>query len=140
MPGLPPLVIYATEDEYRQHFRRVYCCGPIITFDGIAVRFRGAMFDHCFFETVLAKDDTFSPARAQRIDWIAATLQDPDAELFVGWDSERKRPAPNRRVALVSGDYLTIIQMMAEGKATFITAFVASPQTIAKVRTNERWK
>lgn len=139
MAGLPPLVLYATESEYRQHFRRVYCCGPIMTFDGIAVRFRAAMFDHCFFESVAMKDDTFSPERAQRIDWIAAILRDPSAELFVGWDNERKRPATNRRVALVSDDYVTIIQMQAAGKATFITAFVASPQTIAKVRSNGRW-
>jgi hypothetical protein len=140
LDALPPLVAYPTEDEYRQHFRRVYCHGPIMTFDGIAVRFRAAMFDHCFFESVVTKDDSFSLVRAERIDWIAATLQDPNAELFVGWDSVKKRPATNRRVALVSGDYVTVIQMQGAGKATFITALVASTPTFAKVRGNGRWK
>ncbi len=140
MAVLPPLVIDATEDEYREHFRTVYCCGPIITFDGIAVRFRKDMFDHCFFESTGRKDDTFSKVRAERIDWIAATLRDPAAELFVGWDNVKKRPTPKRRVAVVSGNYVTIIQLAGPKSAVFITAFVAGAATIEKVRMNPRWK
>jgi hypothetical protein len=29
--------------------------------------------------------------RAERMDWIKATLQDPNAELYVGCDREKKR-------------------------------------------------
>ena len=47
----PSLVRYATQAEYRVHFERVYCRGPIQTFDHIAVRFRKKDFDHCFFES-----------------------------------------------------------------------------------------
>jgi hypothetical protein len=140
VPAAPALVIYATEDEYREHFRRVYCLGPVMTFDGIAVRFRTGMFDHCFFESIAARDDTFSRLRAERIDWIASALQDPSAELFVGWDNKKKRPATNRRVTIVVGDYLTIIQMKGAKDAVFITAFVAGPSTIAKVRRSPHWK
>lgn len=61
------LVHYETIDDYRLHFERVYCRRPIRTFDGIDVRFRKSSFDHCFFETVTVKDDTWSPRRAERI-------------------------------------------------------------------------
>jgi len=52
----PPLLSYQTIGEYRAHFERVYCQGPIVTFDGIAVRFRKEDFDHAFFESKNAKD------------------------------------------------------------------------------------
>jgi hypothetical protein len=45
------------------------------------------MFDHAFFEWSERRGgpkDTFSADRARRIDWIAAALQDAEAELFVG--------------------------------------------------------
>ena len=32
------------------------------------------------------RKDAFSPARAQRIDWIQSTLEQPNADLFKGWD------------------------------------------------------
>ena len=113
----PPLVKYPTEQEYRVHFERVYCQGTIRTFDDIEVRFRKAMFDHCFFESLRWRDDTFSPRRAERIDWIKAALEDPNAELRLGWDNEKKRPANDRRVAIVVGNYVVIIRIYKPGKA-----------------------
>jgi hypothetical protein len=86
----PPLVHYDREDEYLSHYERVYCKGPIATFDGIEVRFRKGYFAHCFYESIHSKDDTFSKRRAERIDWIRAALQDPKAELRVGWDNEKR--------------------------------------------------
>jgi hypothetical protein len=137
--ALPPLVQYRTEQEYRQHFEWVYCRGPIETFDGIQVRFRKGMFDHCFFESIHAKDDTFSKRRAERIDWIKAVLQDANAELREGWDNKKKRPAKDRRVAVVVNSYVVIIRIRGT-KADFVTAFVATGNSIRKIRTNPLWQ
>ncbi|MEN8131268.1 MAG: hypothetical protein ABFS45_13955 [Pseudomonadota bacterium] len=135
----PPLVHYATEQEYRVHFERVYCRGPIQTFDGITVRFRKDQFYHCFFESVNTKDDTFSPRRAERINWIKAALQDQNAELRLGWDNRKKRPANDRRVAIVVGNYVVIIRIYRRKSAEFITTFVAGQRTINQIRTNPLW-
>ncbi|MGV6816915.1 MAG: hypothetical protein ACWA44_06550 [Thiotrichales bacterium] len=135
----PPLVHYATEQEYRAHFERVYCAGKITTFDGIAVRFRKRMFDHCFYESVQQKDDTFSAQRAQRIDWIRAALEDPNAELRLGWNNMKKQPAHDRRVAIVVDSYVVIIRIYNETRAEFVTAFVAGRRTITRIRTNPMW-
>ena len=72
----PSLVYYQTIAEYRSHYKRVYCQKPIRTFDGIAVRFRNDIFDHCFFESTQRNQvkDVFSNTRAKRIDWIKAAL------------------------------------------------------------------
>jgi len=135
----PPLMQYQSEQEYRKHFERTYCRGVIKTFDGFDVRFRKGQFDHCFFESVNSKDDTFSPDRAERIDWIKATLQDPNAELREGWDNKKKRPAKDRRVAVVMGDYVVIIRLRGLKKADFVTAFVAGNRTIRQIRKNPLW-
>lgn len=135
----PALVHYGTEQEYRVHFERVYCRGTIRTFDGIEVRFRKGMFDHCFFESVQRKDDTFSPRRAERIDWIKAALLDANAELRLGWDNKKKRAANDRRVAIVVGDYVVIIRIYKPGKADFVTAFVAGQRTIRQIRSHPIW-
>jgi len=132
------LTQYPTELEYRQHFERVYCRGTIETFDGIQVRFRKTMFDHCFFESVDSKDDTFSSRRAERIDWIKAVLQDASAELREGWDNKKKRPARDRRVTVVVDDYVVVIRIRG-AKADFVTAFVATGRSIEKIRTNPLW-
>ena len=134
----PPLVQYQTELEYRRHFERVYCRGTMATFDAIQVRFRKTMFDHCFFESVNSKDDTFSLPRAERIDWIKAVLQDSSAELHEGWDNKKKQSAKNRRVAIVVGSYVVIIRIRGN-KADFVTAFVANGRSIQKIRTNPIW-
>ena len=135
---LPALVDYSTELEYRQHFERIYCRGAIQTFDGINVRFRKSMFDHCFFESVSSKDDTFSQKRAERIDWIKAVLADRNAELREGWDNKKKRSAKDRRVAIVVECYVVIIRIRGN-RADFVTAFVAGSKTIQKIRTNPLW-
>lgn len=101
----PPLLKGKNAAEYRSFFNSNYCRAPIQTFDGIGVRFRKRDFNHCFFETVHSKDDTFSVQRAERLLWIKAALQDPNAELYVGWDNKKKRPAYGRRVTIVFGDY-----------------------------------
>lgn len=136
----PPLVTNATEAEFRVHFERVYCQGPIETFDGIQVRFRKSQFDHAFFESKKAKDDTFSLSRAERIDWIKAALLDNGADLRVGWDNQRRCSARDRRVAIVKGNYVLIIRLLGSSKsAEFVTAFVADSSTIQKIRKSSKW-
>jgi hypothetical protein len=138
--ALPPLVQYSTQNEYRTHFERAYCRGPITTFDGIQVRFRKNQFYHCFFESVDTKDDTFSLRRAERIDWIKAALQDSSAELRVGWDNKKKRESKNRRVAILVNSYVVIIRINGKGnRAEFVTAFVAGNRTIRQIRSNPPW-
>ncbi|MBA3015801.1 MAG: hypothetical protein FP815_12780 [Desulfobulbaceae bacterium] len=136
----PPLVTCLTEAEYQVHFERMYCRGPINTFDGIAVRFNKRDFLHAFFESVYAKDDTFSIPRAERIEWIRATLQDPDSDRYVGWDSSKKRYDNNRRVTVVKGDYVVVIAIKSNGSGRFITAYVAdSGRTISMIRKSPKW-
>lgn len=136
----PPHVAYVTEAEYRIHFERVYCQGPIETFDGIQVRFRKMQFDHAFFESKKTKDDTFSHTRAERIDWIKAALLDKGADLRIGWDNQIRRPARDRRVAIVKGNYVLIIRLVGDKKsAEFVTAFVADTETIQKIRKSSKW-
>ena len=136
----PPLVSYQSEERYRLHFEQVYCRGPIITFDGIPVRFKKGDFNHVFYESVRTKDDSFSHMRAERIDWIRAALEDPKSERYVGWDKKRKRLDKRRRVTLVMGNYVAVIGISARRKARFITAFVAdSEHTLRMIRQNPKW-
>jgi hypothetical protein len=137
----PALVKYPSIGEYRKHYERVYCQGPVVTFDGIPVRFRKNTFDHAFFESTHSKDDTFSKKRAERIDWIKAALEDPHSERYVGWDNRRKRYDRRRRVTVVMGDYVVVIELTRKDTALFRTAFVAdSGRTLNLIRQSPCWK
>ena len=145
----PAMITFASEADCRAYFERVYCQGPISTFDGIMVRFRKSNFEHCFFESSRRNGikDRFSPPRAKRIDWIKATLEDPHSELFEGWDSSKKRYDRTRRAAIVMGNYVVIIAFTGPGKADFVTAYVADtpatatrPSTIDKIRGGPKWR
>ena len=46
---LPPFVEYDTPKEYKNHFEKVYCKTPTLTFDGINVFFSKYKFEHAFF-------------------------------------------------------------------------------------------
>ncbi len=84
--------------------------------------------------------DTFSTQRAERINWIKAALQDPNAELYVGWNGKKKRYDQSHRVALVIGDYIVVIRLSGKQNAQFVTAYVAdSPSTIAKIKRSPKW-
>lgn len=144
----PPFVKYKTPDDYRVHFERIYCCGPIITFDGIAVRFRKCKFAHDFYESSKRdkNKDLFSWKRAERIDWIKVALEDPNSERYEGWDNERKRYDPGRRVAIVMGNYVVVIALVGPKDADFITAYVVNeksrpgrPSTTELIRRGPKW-
>lgn len=144
----PALITFASEADCRAHFERVYCQGPIATFDGIMVRFRKNNFDHCFFESTGRNGvkDQFSRPRSERVDWIKAALEDTSSELYEGWDSSKKRYDRSRRATIVMGNYVVIIAFTGIGTADFVTAYVAdSParpgrlSTIDKIRSGPRW-
>ncbi|MCC7355068.1 MAG: hypothetical protein IT330_15090 [Anaerolineae bacterium] len=140
---LPDLVHYATEAAYRQHYETYYCQARIYTFDGMRVYFPKSQFDDAFYESAsrAARDKSlFSWNRAERIDWIRAALQDRTAELYAGWDREEKRINWKRRIVLVYGNYVVVLNLVPKKHtATFITAYVADPTTIQKIRNGPRW-
>ncbi|MCC5874986.1 MAG: hypothetical protein JJU11_02085 [Candidatus Sumerlaeia bacterium] len=142
----PPLRTGWRESQYRAHFAAVYCTGPIVTHDGIMVTFRMKDFDHCMYESdrkTRVKLTTISKERSERIDWIKATLTDPSAELYEGWDKKKKKYDKSRRVAFVYEDYVVVISIQKpthEGvmRAKFITAYCAD-NSLAKIRSSPRW-
>ena len=80
--ALPELLIYVTEEEYKQHYIRTYCeACPIYTFDNIPVMFYEVQFDHTFYKRThkswTAEKDSFDIERGKRMDWIKHVLQDP---------------------------------------------------------------
>ena len=144
----PPLVKLSSEDDYRRRYEYLYCEKPIVTFDGIAVRFRKNQFKHCFFESTKRDKvkDQFSIRRAERIDWIKVALQDPDTERYQGWDREKKRHDKSRRVAIVLGEYVVVIAITDDKSASFVTAYLADSvgdsgilPTIEKIRLGPKW-
>ena len=141
----PPLLILPHEAAYRVHFETAYCCGPLETFDGIRVWFRADKFDHDFFESSQRNGvkDLFSKVRAERMNWIKATLRDPSAVLKQGWIKREKRYDPLRRVALVKGSYIVVIGLQVGNprKATFVTAYMAdTPWTLAQIQAAPPWR
>ena len=138
----PPLLSLADEQSYRARYEAIYCVAPIITFDGISVRFRKDAFDHCFFMSTRRNGtkDSFSAQRAERIDWIQATLQDPSAELFEGWDKKKKRYDATRRVALVMSNYVVIIRFTGNSSAEFVTAYlVDTEENLKKIKASPKY-
>lgn len=142
--ALPPLVNYATEDEYRAHYERVYCRGNIQTFDAVRVFFDAHTFGHSFYEST-ARDgnkDAFSRERAERIDWIKPTLAHPDADLFQGWVKTTKKHDATRRVAVVYENFVVVLnmglKMNGSLKAKFVTCYQAD-NSIGKIRTGPAW-
>jgi hypothetical protein len=141
--SMPPLRHFADEVQCGLHYRNVYCAGPIPTFDGIMVRFDKRDFLHLFFDSSKrdGNKDKFSTRRAERIDWIKAALQDPNAELYQGYNNETKKPMPDRRVCLVSGDYVVIIDVLDKNRAKIITAYVVDkPEVLVLIKSNPKWR
>lgn len=138
--ALPPLVRYGTEAEYREHYKRHYCRRDVRTTDGLRVYFNATRFEHAFYEG--RGKYRFSPVRAQRIDWISATLAHPDAALYQGWNKDAKIYVPDRRVSVIYEDFVVVISLRLRGdnslKGSFVTAYQAD-NSITKIRTSPRW-
>jgi hypothetical protein len=146
MPSLP-LVLYETVVEYKTHYKRHYCQGNIRTHDGMRVFFPITKFEHAFYEssTKDGKKDSFSRTRAERINWIRHALEDPDAEIYQGWNKYTKCYECSRRTSLVYENFVVVIEINSRSSqdkitATFITAYVADSNTIEKIKNSPRWK
>jgi len=137
----PPLIKYASEGEYYRHYIERYCKRQIYTFDDIRVYFSKDQFKDAFFESssrVERKKDFFSFKRAERIDWIEVALSDKSSEIYSGWDRDKRIYTVKRRVILVHGNYVVIIQMKKDKTAFFITAYIAGENTLKKIKNSPR--
>ena len=134
---VPNFVNLPTPDEYKK-----YCENDIITFDGIKVKFYENQFEHAFYESsnkVKKNKDVFSIERALRIDWIEYVLQNPNAELHLGWDRDKKKYNKDRRVAIISPEnYVVVIRINDNKTAKFITAYYAD-NSANKIRNMPLW-
>ena len=115
---------------YKNIYKRYYCKKPIITFDGISVKFYVDNFEHAFYESRnrRAKDKSkFSYKRANRIYWIKWVLENPKAQLYIGYNLKIRSYDSSRRVAVCVDDYVVIISIDKRNnkRAKFITAYVA---------------
>lgn len=98
-------------------------------------------FNHAFYESTdrrqgihkSKKKDVLSPRRLARFYWIKDVLRDPDADLYVGYESKTKSYTRSKRVAVVKNNYVVVIQIYADKKAKFITAYVAD-ESIDKIK------
>jgi hypothetical protein len=139
----PPLRKFNTEAECRGYFEQKYCISPLLTHDGIPVRFTKRDFDHAFYTSASSRQpdkSVFSFERAEKIDLIEAVLRDSSASLHCGWDNRKKVANPTRRVAIGKRNYVVVIQIMKSGKARFITAFPANNRTILKINGSPKWQ
>ncbi|MBW3783181.1 hypothetical protein GL270_18370 [Aeromonas veronii] len=143
--SLPKLLIYASVNEYRKHYERYYQRGDIRSFDDIRIYFKPQKFGHAFYENAQHREgpkDVFSEVRAQRMDWIKATLEHPDASLYKGWNKEKKCYEEARRVSVVYENFVVVIELSLnkEGKlkGNFVTCYVAD-QSIDKIEKSPAW-
>jgi len=137
---LPPLIDYPNESDYREHYKRIYCRGRIVTRDGIRIHFSPQRFEHAFYEG--ARKDRFSVVRARRIDWIKATLEHPDAALYQGWNKRDRCYEPDRRVSVVYEDFVVVVSLSFDRheslRGQFVTCYQAD-NSIGKIRRSPLW-
>ncbi len=138
------LLLLGSKEEYKQHYIQMYCQKEILTYSGILVKFYEDQFEHVFFESFQYKKrdkSIFSLERAQRMNWIKSVLECSDAELYVGWDRDKKKYNYNRRVSIISEDnYVVILNIINDKRAKFITAYSASKSNAKKIRSAPKWK
>jgi len=144
---LPPLVHFSTEGEYRVHYELKFCRDSLLTFDDIPVRFRIRHFDHCMFESNRRNGvkDRFSQRRAQRMDWIRATLINLNSNPRQGWDAKNNCIDPNRRVAVLFERFVVVIRCWWKDteklEAEFVTCFIADDEEIIRlIRAKPKWR
>ena len=135
-----------SEADLRALWKTEYCdpAKPVLTFDGIRVKFFPDMFDHAFYESDDWKEkdkSILSLNRCEKMLWIKEALQDSTAKIKVGWQAKTKSYAGSRRVTIVKGDYVVIIQVQKEKEARFVTAYqVHKEETMKKILDGPDWK
>lgn len=134
-----------TEEQFREMWKNHYCQKRLFTHDGIRVHFYDNNFDHAFYESSVRNSsnktkskDILSPRRLSRMFWIKEVLMDEDAEMFVGYNSKTKSYDNKKRVSVVKGDYVVVIEIYKPDHAKFITAYVAD-DSIGKIKSSPRW-
>ena len=70
--------------------------------------------------------------------YILFVLADKNAKMFVGYDSKTKSYTRNKRVSVVKGNYVVVIQFYKDNHARFITAYVAD-KSIDKITKGPEW-
>ncbi len=143
MNKVPDFVTLSTPEEYKKYYTNKYCKNGLQTFDGIKVKFYEDQFEHAFYESsnkLKRNKDIFSVDRALRIDWIEYVLKNPNAELHLGWDRDKKKYNKDRRVAIISPeDYVVIIRINNNNTtAKFITAYYAD-NSASEIRKMPLW-
>lgn len=137
-----PLADHGNLEIYRGTYHSLYCCKPIETHDGIAVRFRKSQFSHIVQESSNhdGVKDSFSEPRAQRLEWIKFALTDPELEFKAGWDRDKKEHDHHRRVTLMIDDFVVVIRLKSATEAEFVTCYVAdSERTLTKLKNAPKW-
>ena len=141
---LPSLLYYETKDQYYHHFVREYCGKSILTSYGIRVYFSLNKFSHAFYESSNRDGvkDVFSHVRAQRMDWIKATLTSSQAKKYQGWDKKKGTYDPTSRVSFEYEQFVVVIQIKLKTngdlKADFVTCYQAD-NSITKIRCSPLW-
>lgn len=136
---------------YKNIYKKFYCKKTILTFDNINVKFYVSDFEHAFYKNIdrkLLDKSLFSYDRANRIYWIKWVLENPKAQLYVGYNSKTKNYDNSRRVAVCVDDYAVIIAIDKNNnkKAKFITAYLANEtngrgdKAIDLIKKGPRWK
>lgn len=139
---MPPLLNLDDESAYRTHFQSNYCKTPLITHDGIPIYFPKHRFTHAFFESVQGHKDVFSQNRAQRMDWIRATLTSSTATLYQGWMNDIQQHSPSSRIAFEFEKFVVVVRLYLDKnnvlKGNFITCYHAN-NSIDKIKESPLW-
>jgi len=105
------------------------------------VIFPKGRFEHLFYESskkLRDHKDTFARDRAERIDWIAAALQDKDAEIFYGWNRMEKRIDPAFLVFVVQFNYIVVVKKRNWRSGRIATAYLAKPYVLQMIESKPR--
>jgi hypothetical protein len=113
------------------------------------VFFKEHHFEHAFFESQHRREkdkSLFSYRRANRIYWIKWVLENPNAQLYKGYNHKTKSYDSARRVAICVENYVVVIELNKKRrKARFITAYIADgvngkgQKAINLIKSGEKW-
>lgn len=135
------------EAEYRAHFIANFTRAPLTfqTSQGRApIYFAAHQFDHAFFESTNwdGAKDTFSPARAERMDDIAVVLADRSVPRHAGWDSRSRSHSHTRCVSIAIDEFVVVVRLGLTRtgylKGNFVTCYVAD-NSIGKILAAPEW-
>jgi len=142
--ALPPLLNLPDEAAYRTHYVENYVRGNVVTKDGVRVFFNQNKFTHAFFESTNrdGNKDQFSNDRAQRMDWIAATLTSAQAIWYQGWDKRRQQYDGSRCATVAFDRFVVVLRFRARRDGVVLADFVTcyhADNSIGKIRQSPNW-